>query len=208
MMSANRMLRRSIPALAAALVFVWAGSAQAHCDTLDGPVVSDARQALDTGNPNRMLAWVQPKDEARIRAAFEDARAVRQAGGAARELADNYFFETLVRVHRAGEGAPYTGLKPAGSVEKPIAAADESIASGNVEGVAKMIFGGVREGLHGKFDAVAAHKDRNPEDVAAGRAFVAAYVDYIHYVERLYDAVQTEGAAHGGPGAEPAAHAH
>jgi hypothetical protein len=32
----------------------------------------------------------------------------------AKALADRYFFETLVRLYRAGEGAAYKGLKPAG----------------------------------------------------------------------------------------------
>ena len=35
-------------------------------------------------------------------------------------MADLYFFETVVRVHRAGEGAAYNGLKPAGLDEGPV----------------------------------------------------------------------------------------
>lgn len=42
-------LRRAFAVVAAAAAMAWAGAAQAHCDTLDGPVVSDARRALDTG---------------------------------------------------------------------------------------------------------------------------------------------------------------
>lgn len=77
----------------------------AHCDTLDGPVVAAARKALDSGNVNLILVWVQKKDEGEIRNMFQKAVAVRKAGGQAKELADMYFFETLVRIHRAGEGA-------------------------------------------------------------------------------------------------------
>ena len=61
-----------------------------------------------------MLAWVQADDEAAIREVFQKARAVRKLGGKAAEIADTWFFETIVRVHRSGEGAPYTGLKAAG----------------------------------------------------------------------------------------------
>jgi hypothetical protein len=85
-----------------------------HCDGLDGPVVSLARRALDAGNVNLVLPWVREQDEAEVREAFAHALAVRKLGGEAKDLADRHFFETLVRVHRAGEGAPYTGLKPAG----------------------------------------------------------------------------------------------
>jgi hypothetical protein len=53
------------------------------------------------------------------------------------------------------------------------------------------------EGLHKQFDTVAAKKKYNSNDVAAGREFVNAYVEYVHYVERLYDAAGTaQHAAH------------
>lgn len=174
----------------------WIAPAQAHCDTLDGPVVSAGRQALDSGNVKLALVWVQERDEAELRKAFEKASAARKAGGAAKELADTYFFETLVRVHRAGEGAPYTGLKPAGQIEPPVAAADKALASGKLQPVGKLITQRVEEGLHKEFDAVMAKKNYRPDDVAAGREFVNAYVEYVHYVEKLYDAAATEAPAH------------
>ncbi|HZD40652.1 MAG TPA: DUF6448 family protein, partial [Terriglobales bacterium] len=101
------------------LIFFMAGlslprQAIAHCDGLDGPVVKAAQNALQTGNVDLVLIWIRPKDEKEIRTAFQKTLAVRQLNPQARELADMYFFETLVRVHRAGEGAPYTGLKPPG----------------------------------------------------------------------------------------------
>jgi hypothetical protein len=124
---------------------------------------------------------------------------VRKAGGEAKELADMYFFETLVRVHRAGEGAPYTGLKPAGEVEPPVAAADKAIASGKPQELAELISGRVEKGLHGQFAEVMAKKRYDPNDVEAGRAYTAAYVEFTHYAERLYNAAETQA---------PAEHAH
>jgi uncharacterized protein DUF6448 len=207
MITVNRnSFRRSFAVIAAAVALTWGTAAQAHCDTLDGPVVSEARKALDTGNVNLVLGWVQKKDEAEIRGAFQKASAVRKTGQAAKELADTYFFETLVRVHRAGEGAPYTGLKSAGEIEPAIAAADKSIETGKLEPVAKMVIDRTKEGLHKQFDTVMAKKKYNPNDVAAGRAYVDAYVEYVHYVERLHDAAESaQHAAHALP-AEPAAH--
>jgi uncharacterized protein DUF6448 len=198
MITVNRIaFRRSFAVIAAAVALTWGTAAQAHCDTLDGPVVSEARKALDTGNVNLVLGWVQKKDEAEIRGAFQKAVAVRKSSPAGKELADTYFFETLVRVHRAGEGAPYTGLKPAGEIEPAIAAADRSIETGKLEPVAKMVIDRTKEGLHKQFDTVTAKKKYSPNDVAAGREFVNAYVEYVHYVERLYDAAGTaQHAAH------------
>ena len=103
-----RCVRRLAAAVFAVAVTGWSAAASAHCDTLDGPVVAAARKALDTGNANLVLVWVQKKDDAEIRKHFEKTVAVRKAGGPAKELADMYFFETLVRIHRAGEGAPWS----------------------------------------------------------------------------------------------------
>ena len=180
--------------LASALLIIsagWGAPAFAHCDTLDGPVVAAARKALDSGNVNLVLVWVQKKDEAEVRNQFHKTVAVRKGGGQAKDLADMYFFETLVRVHRAGEGAGYTGLKPAGRIEAPIAAADKSLESGKLQEVAQLILKRMEQGLHRHFDEVMKKSKYKTDDVAAGRAFASAYVEYTHFVERLYDAAET-----------------
>jgi hypothetical protein len=175
----------------AALALTWSLPAAAHCDTLDGPVVGAARKALESGNVNLVLVWVRQKDEAEIRNQFEKTVAVRKVNAQARDLADMYFFETLVRLHRAGEGAGYTGLKPAGAVEPPIAAADKALDTGKLDDVVKLVSNRMHTGLERQFNAVMAKKKYNANDIGAGRAFASAYVEYTHYVERLYDAGET-----------------
>jgi hypothetical protein len=162
--------------------------ALAHCDGLDGPVVTAARRALEMRNPALVLIWVQERDEPEIRKAFEQTLAVRALSAQARELADRFLFETLVRVHRAGEGAPFTGLKPAGRDLGPaIPAADEAVRIGSVEPVRRLVTAVIQERLREQFEKVRAAKTFAPEDVAAGRAYVKAYVEFIHFVELLYD---------------------
>lgn len=184
-----------LPVVLASCGFVSAlalsAPASAHCDTLDGPVVAAARKALDTGRPDPALVWVKPEGEKEIRDLFAKAMAVRKTGGAARELADTYFFETLVRVHRTGEGAPYTGLKPPGQIEPPIAAADRALATGKLDNVSRLVSARTEEGLHKHFKQVMAKKKYDPNNVEAGRAYANAYVEYVHYVERLYNAAET-----------------
>ncbi|OGA71976.1 MAG: hypothetical protein A3G81_15745 [Betaproteobacteria bacterium RIFCSPLOWO2_12_FULL_65_14] len=197
-----------IAAVSAALLLA-SGPASAHCDGLDGPVAKTAFEALDAGNVNQVLIWVQKNDEADIKHAFEHALNVRNLGPAAKELADRYFLETLVRVHRAGEGAPYTGLKPAGRDLGPaIPAADRAIETGSAEPVLKLLTEAVRKGLHEQFHGVTATKEFATNDVAAGRKHVAAYVEYVHYVERLYDAAGKAAQGHAPEPAKAAAHAH
>ncbi len=195
--------------VALALLALGTGNALAHCDTLDGPVVAAARQALASNNVNFVLIWVQKADEPEIKKAFDKTIAVRKLNTDARELADMYFFETLVRVHRAGEGAPYTGLKPAGTdLGEAIPAADKAIEDGKLEPVAKLLTGAVHDGLHKKFEEVQARKKFAKDDVEAGRKYVAAYVEFVHYVEGVHAAASGGGGEHAHEEAKPAAHEH
>lgn len=185
------------------------GVVSAHCDGMDGPVIVMAQKALETGNVTPVLIWVPKKDEAEVKKAFQDTLEVRKLSPKAKEIADMHFFETLVRIHRASEGEPFTGVKPAGRDLGPaIPAADKSIATGKLEPVGKLITGKIHEGLHARFEAVMAKKNFKPEDTQAGREYVEAYVKYLHYVEKLYEmaAMPATGHAHGTPGAD--AHKH
>jgi hypothetical protein len=176
------------------LAMAWA---LGHCDGLDGPVVTVARKSLETGNVNLVFPWVRAEDEGEIRKVFDQARSVRKLGAEARKLADTHFFETLVRIHRAGEGAPFGGLQPAGRDLGPaVPAADKALENGSIEQVEKLLTDAIRGGVHKHFDAALSRSKFDPDDVEAGRAYVEAYVPYIHYVERLWQAAQGAGHAH------------
>lgn len=195
-MTAKRLIVASgVITLAAALAFT--DRAFAHCDGEDGPVVKAAQAALQTGNVNLALIWVRKTDEPEIKAAFQQALAVRKLSTESKQLADRHFFETLVRVHRAGEGAPYTGLKAAGRDLGPaIPAADRAVASGSASALEKLLTKAIQDGVREEYAKVAAKKRYNPNDVAAGREYVKAYVEFIHYVERLYEAASHPAAGH------------
>ena len=166
-------------------------TASAHCDGLDGPVVTAAQRALETGDVNPVLIWVRPQDDDEIKKAFEETLAIRKLNSQAQEFADRYFFETLVRTHRAGENAPYTGLKPAGRDLGPaIPAADKALETGSDEALVQLLTDAAQEGLRKHFKEAVEKKKIAPNDIAAGREFVEAYVTYIHYVERLYEAAE------------------
>jgi hypothetical protein len=163
-------------------------AARAHCDTMDGPVVGAAREALATDRVELVLPWVPAADEEAVRAAFARAAAVRGLGPEALELADHWFFETVVRIHRAGEGEPFEGLLPAGTDAGPVvAAADRAIEGGSSDALVDLVTGAARDGLRARFrDAIkTAHFE--PTDVAAGREHVHAYVTFLHYAESVYD---------------------
>jgi hypothetical protein len=181
----------------AGAAFLLPAPAYAHCDGLDGPVVAAAREALDSGNPNPVLIWIQPKDDAEVRRAFGEAIAVRKLGPQAREMADRYFFETLVRVHRAGEGAAYTGLKPAGRDLGPaIPLADKAVASGSDTELTRFLAGEAERGVHDRFVELQRKRKFDPSNLAAGRDYIASYVGFVHFVERLHEATVAGAPGH------------
>ena len=159
----------------------------AHCDSMDGPVVKAAVKALETGNVNLVLIWVQESDSSQIQEAYQKTIAVRKLNTEARELADLWFFETLVRIHRAGEGAPYTGLKPARLDHGPaVLAADTALETRSVKPLLDLLTREMQDGLFGRFNDAVARKDFRQNDVKSGREYVAKYEEFIHYVEQIY----------------------
>ena len=168
----------------------------AHCDSLDGPVVRAARQAIASDDVNLVLAWVPPDQDSTIRQAFLRTMGVRTLNATAQELADTWFFETLVRVHRAGEGAPYEGLKPAGTgVAGAIRAADKALATGDLQPLEKTLTAAMQQGLRERFSRVLQSKGNQRLNVNDGRKYVAAYVDFIHFAEKLEESL-TAGREH------------
>ncbi len=186
---------RNLTILLAALLLIT-GSGFAHCDGMDGPVVQAAQKALAEEDVNLVLIWVPQHDETEIRRVFARTLAVRKLGPEARDVADRYLFETLVRLHRAAEGAPFTGLQPAGRDLGPaIPTADQALETGALQELDKLLTETTQASLRKHFQNVLARKNFQAGDLAAGREYVKAYVEFVHYVERIYEAATL--AAHG-----------
>jgi hypothetical protein len=190
--------------LFAAAVFLMPSAVLAHCDTYSGPVITAAKQALEKGDVTPVLKWVKKEDEEQIKAAFKKALAVRSKGPEAKELADNYFFETLIRIHRAGEGEPYTGLKNE-PVEPIVALSDKALETGNVDSLTAKVAAHIKNGINERFAAALAAKKNADKSVDAGREYVEAYVNYLHYIEGIHTAAMSKGEHHteGNEGAKP-----
>jgi hypothetical protein len=168
----------------------------AHCDAWDGPVVTEARQAFKQNEITSVLKWVSAEQEAEIVAAFDRAIAVAAESETAGELAELWFLETLVRLHRETEGAPYTGLKPAGQIDKAVALADRSLEDGSVDALADRIGQAVGNQIRLRFEETAKRKTTASASPEAGRHFIEAYVDYVHFVEVIHGLLQHGGHRH------------
>lgn len=198
--------------VAGILAFRQPAAADAHCDSVNGPVVAAARKSLDTGEVKYILAYVQPDAEAELTAAFKETLGVRQ-NPQAQALADRYFFETAVRLHRAGEGAAYTGLKTQSDYGPALDAAEAALDSGSTADVKVLLNNAMLTGLDAKYKAVVDARGRaSVEDtVDAYREQAEAELIFEKYVDALYTAalpqtLHTEGAV--AVEQAPAAHAH
>lgn len=171
-----------------------------HCDSLDGPVVTAARHALAEGDVELILPYVHAEAETELRNAYDLALKARTPGGEAEEVADRWFFETAVRVHRAGEGAAFTGLKPAGlDVGPVIPTAERALETGSPAELADQLCQAVRtqvEARHAHAMALRAHAD---EGVPDARSYVQAELGLQVWAHHVYQQIQADphaGAAH------------
>jgi len=77
-----------------------------------------------------------------------------------------------------------------------IPAADKALESGSAEALVKLLTEGTEHGVHARFQHAVATKNFSRTDVAAGREHVKAYVEFLHYVERVYQAAQGPAGGH------------
>lgn len=170
-----------------------------HCDSMDGPVVRAASAALGAEDVEIVLPYVHEPGEAEVRAAFDLAVKARANGGEARAVADRFFFETVVRVHRAGEGAPFTGLKPAGlDVGPVIPLAEEAIDAGRADGLADFLTRAVRDEIDVRLADVVDAKAHAGEGVAEARRYVSAMLGLQVWSHRLFGAINAPAHDAGG----------
>ncbi|MCK9400672.1 MAG: DUF6448 family protein [Bacteroidales bacterium] len=177
----------------------------AHCDTMDGPLIADAKQAIEQNNVNYTLKWVPAAHEKEIKDAFDLMMKVRGFSTDAKVLAETYFFETLVRIHRAGEGVPFTGVKPSGiPIDEKVLAADKSIEVGNLSPLEGMVSKDDMPELTKRFDKVMSLKKFDVNNVEAGREYIEAYVQFFKFAEGEVEGHAAEGHGCDGHSIAPA----
>lgn len=170
---------------------VWA-----HCDTESGPVAVAVRKALEAGNFATIAIWVGAEQEKELPASFVDALAVYNMGGKAKALAERYFMETAVRLHREAEGMPYTGLKPATPLPPDIAAAEKALATGDLAPLTSLLSARMEKQIENWFQKALAARKQKDESIEKGRKWVDAYVMYVIYIHGLYKTIEA-GPEHG-----------
>jgi hypothetical protein len=181
-----RHLQMSTTVLVAAIFLLVPVRMFAHCDSVAGPVARDVKRALESGQLSPVLKWILETDEPELRAAFNRTLAVRKLGTEAADLADTFFLETAVRLHRASENQPYTGLKRDSAVhDSALSLVDSALATGALEPVKIFALAGTRAELEKRIDAVVRARKSADTSPELGREYVKAYITFIHYIDSL-----------------------
>jgi Family of unknown function (DUF6448) len=163
-----------------------------HCDTMDGPVVQAAARALDEKDSVLVLPYVPRSGEDEVKQSFAKAIRLRDESDEARELADRYFFETVVRIHRAGEGEAFTGLKPAGLDPGPvIPAAERAIETGSPDELVRVLCDVVEERARRQLRTVIELKESANGDVEATRRYVSAMLGLQVWAHKLHECAES-----------------
>jgi len=171
----------------------------AHCDTMEGPLITDAKKAISMNNVNIVLKWIPVASEAEIKNAFSQIMKVRVLNDDAKDIADKYFFDTLVRIHRTGEGVAFTGVKPVGApIDEKVKAADKSIEVGNLTPLKGLVAKDDMPELKERFEKVMLLKNFDINNVEAGREYIEAYVQFFKFAEGEETHV-SEGCGHSSP---------
>ncbi len=175
------------------LLFLASTPAFAHCDSYDGPVIKDAIKALETNDVKLVFKWITPDQEAEITGLFNKVYGLKNGDREIYSIVEKHFFETLVRLHRETEGAPYTGLKPAGTTKQIIVMSDKAIENDDIDKLLAQLNNHIGSVIREKYHKVATLNKVKDNSAEEGRAYVKAYVDYTHSLEALHDILENGG---------------
>lgn len=176
------------------LTLLIGSPAFAHCDSFDGPVVKDAKKALETNNVSLVLKWVNENQTPEITSLFNKTYSSKNSSKETYTIIEKHFLETLVRLHRETEGAPYTGLKPAGTTKEIIQLSDNAIATNSPDDLVSKLNKHIEKVIREKYQIVAELNKVKDMSVEKGREYVKAYVDYTHTLEAIHNILELSSA--------------
>lgn len=187
-----------IATLLAVLAVIVSKPALAHCDSYDGPVITDARKALEANNPEPVFKWISSKQEKEVISLFNKTVALKNGDKEIYQVIEKYFFETLVRLHRETEGAPYTGLKAPGTTKQIVQMSDHALSTENIGELVSKLNKHIERVILEKYHKTAELNQTKNESVESGRAFVEAYIDYTHTIEAIHNVLDHDGGSYSG----------
>jgi hypothetical protein len=156
------------------------------CNQHDGPVTRAAKRALETGNAQYILIWIQKESENTVKNLLERACCERTTRKDSHQRTTDWFFETVNRLHSAYYGPCNLDISTKSREEKEIILlVERACESGNVEELLTIIPDASAVEMRQCFEDVMKKRDYGGKNSAAGRVYISAVVDFIACVHHL-----------------------
>ena len=160
---------------------------------MDGPIVTAAELALEMENVNYVLPFVKKEFETELKEAFDNAVIVRELSGEAAEVADQWFFETAVRLHMLGVGKPFTGIKHSGlNQEHIILKANKAIENRDKTDLETLLLNSLMEAIETRYEITISKEDYDVNDVDAAREYMNSKMDFVEFSNELLKLIKSK----------------
>jgi hypothetical protein len=152
----------------------------------DGPVISAAKRALETGNAHYILIWIPEESENTVKNLLEKAYCERYTQKNAYNHIVDWYFETINHLHSVHYGPYNLTISTKAPEEKTIIfLVERTCESGNFEEITTVIQDTPSGEMRQRFNDVMKKRNYGVENIAAGRVYVSAFTDFIAFVNNL-----------------------
>jgi len=152
----------------------------------NGPVIIAAKKALETGNPNYVLIWVPEESENTLKNLLEKTFCERSTRKNIQNRGIDWYFESVNRLHFTCRWPHCPGMTSDGSDMKMIVSmVERAFETGNCEEICGVLPIAHTAEVKLRFHNVMNKRNYTVDDIAAGRAYVSAFIAFIAYLHNL-----------------------
>jgi hypothetical protein len=152
----------------------------------NGPVMRAAKMALETGNADHILIWVPEESENTLKNLLEKTCCERTTQRKARNHSIEWYLQTINRLHSEYYRPHDLNISTKTPEErKTILLVERACETGNFDEIATVMQITSDEEIRQRFNDVLNKSNYDMDNIAAGRAYVSAFTDFIACINSL-----------------------
>ena len=152
----------------------------------NGPVRKAAEMALVTGDADYVLLWVLKESENTLKNLLEKTCCERNSQKYVQNNSPDWYFETVNRLFERSWKTDFSGRDSGGFDENPIVRmVQRAIESGEINELCRIVPQPERDDLMQRFIDLIHKRNYDLHNLAAGRAYVSAFLDFTGRVHNL-----------------------
>lgn len=146
----------------------------------NGPVMRAAKMALETGNVDYILIWVPEESANTLKNLLEKTCCERTTRRKARNHSVEWYMQTINRLHSEYFRPHDLNISTKTAEERrTILQVEKACETGNFDEIATVMQVTSDEEIRRRFNEVLDKSDYDVDNIAAGRAYVSAFTDFI-----------------------------